>query len=224
MKKIVSSLALLALVSFAGPAHGFGMPKAPAAPAVPSGGSGGATPAAVDSFIASALDSEVLVRNASGLLGRAVLAKDEMDKIEQKYKAAQALTNPQEQGASLRAADADLQASLAKVNYEVVAKEDAAKWDAAKKENVKSAIHNLALGLLKDTELVASGKSLASGPPNPAIASRLPLLKETLGAIGGQVDGLTKVVGGAKSLMSVVKLDKLPTAASEKAAPASTFL
>jgi len=112
--------------------------------------------------------------------------------------------------------DADRSAALAKVDYQKVSKEEASKWDDQKKEKVRGALFNLALGALIDTELVGSGRKIASGAPSPAVATRLPLVKDTVQALGNQADSLGRITGGAKVLMTAVKLDKLPASAAEK--------
>ncbi|MBL0276418.1 MAG: hypothetical protein IPQ24_10050 [Anaeromyxobacter sp.] len=216
--KILSRLCVLAAVLFASPAlAGFGMPS------MPSVGGGGATGADVDKFMTSSADANLLVQNAAGQLAKAVVAKDKLDKITELFKAAQAIQDPKEKEAALNNARATLTAEAAAVDYEKLAKGEASQWDEAKKKSVKDSLMNLGLGLLKDTEVLASGKKLVSGVPSPDVASRLPLVKDTLAALGGQVDGLGKLLGGAKSLMTVVKLDKLPGSSSEPAAPVGSF-
>jgi hypothetical protein len=220
MTKLFIRIALLAGILAAAPARaGFGMPSAPK---MPSGG--GASVADVDGFIAAALESDALVRDSSILLGRAVIAKDRMEAITAKFKAAAAATDPQEKAAKTRDAQTDLNAELVKTDFKAVCEKDAAAWDDAKKQNVADALYNLSLGLLKDSQLVTTGKNLVSGPPNPAIAARLPLVKDTVAALAGQVDSLGKLVGSTKDLVKVVKLDKLPGAASEPPKKVESFL
>jgi hypothetical protein len=218
---LLSCIALVALLSagqaWAGPLGG-GLPKTPKTPdtKVPGGGGGGgATVKDVDAFIASAIVSEVLVRKSSVQLGRAVLAKEIMDPLEQRRAAAEKMTDGKEKDAALRKVDTDRNAALAKVDYQKVSNEEVSKWDDVKKSNVRDSLFNLSLAVLVDTELVASGRKLASGAPAPEVATRIPLVNETVSALNGQVVGLGKITSSAKVLGTAVKLDKLPTSASE---------
>lgn len=225
-KFVIGVVAVVALVS-GQRALAFGLPKAELPGKdlkVDTGGGagGGATTQDVDAFITSSLASEVMVRRSSVALGQAVLAKDVMDKLEQRRTAAEAMADGKEKDAQLRKIDADRSAALAKVDYQKVSKEEVSKWDDQKKEKVRSSLFNLALGALIDTELVGSGRKIVSGTPSPAVATRMPLVKDTVQALGSQADSLSKIAGGAKVLMTAVKLDKLPASASEKPIPFDT--
>ncbi len=228
MNRLTLSLLTIVGLLAAGEARAFGLPKAElpkpeiakpeiAKPEVPgTDASGGATTQDVDAFIASSIASEVMVRKSSVALGQAVLAKEVLDKLEERRLAAEKMADGKEKDAALRKVDADRNAELAKVDYQKVSKDDAAKWDEKKKESVRAALFNLALGGLIDTELVAAGRKLASGTPSPAVATRMPLVKETVSALGGQIDGLAKVTKAAQVLGTTVKLEKLPKSAAEK--------
>jgi hypothetical protein len=218
MTRIVCSLVALVALLSAAQARAFGLEK----PKLPTtgdagGGGGGATAKDVDTFIASSIVAEGLVRKASVHLGRAVLAKDVLDKLEERRLAAEKMTDGKEKDAAMRKVDADRNAALAKVDYQKVVDQQAAGWDEQKKTGVSNALFNLALGVLVDTELVASGKKLATGTPSPEVATRIPLVKDTVSALGGQIEGLGKITGGAKVLMTAVKLEKLPSSASDTA-------
>jgi hypothetical protein len=213
---ILSCFAAVALVL--APQAQAGLPSL-AKPKLPgTGGGGGPTMSDIDNFIASALVSEVLARKSEVQLARAVLAKEILDPLEQRRAAAEAMTDGKEKQAALRKVDQDREAALAKVDYQKVSNEEAAKWDEEKKTNVRDALFNLALCSLVDIELVDSGRKLASGPPpaDPAIATRIPLVNDTVSALGNQTKSLGKISGSTKTLTTVVKLDKLPTSASEK--------
>lgn len=212
-------ITLMAALALAPAAWALPKPKLPGADAkVPSTGGGtggGATTQDVDAFIVSALASEKMVRASSVQLGRAVLAKEKLDPLEQRRLAAEKMTEGKERDAALRKVDVDRNAELAKVDYQKVASEDASKWDEQKKTAVRDSLFNLGLGALIDVELVSSGRKLASGQPSPEVATRMPLVNDTVGALAGQADGLAKITGSAKVLATAVKLDKLPTSASE---------
>jgi hypothetical protein len=222
MNRIAFSLVALVALLSAAQVRAFGLekPKLPATDAGGgSGGGNGATVKDVDAFIASSVVAEVLVRKSSVQLGRAVLAKEVLDKLEERRLAAEKMTDGKEKDAALRKVDADRNAALAKVDYKKVVDQEAKGWDEQKKAGVSNALFNLSLGILVDTELVASGKKLGSGSPSPEVATRMPLVTTTVSALGGQLDGLGKITGGAKVLMTAVKLDKLPTSASETPKP-----
>lgn len=188
------------------------------APKVPSGG-GGATAADVESFLSKATEADKLV-NASALqLYKAVSSKEAVEKVEAEMKAAGEIKDPAERQAKIDQINADIQAALAKKDWAAAQKQLAAEQSAKKNEAVKGGLFNLALGALKDTELVGIGKKLVSGVPSPDVASKIPQVKDTVTKLANQADGLGKVVGGAKSLMSTVGLEALPTSASEAPKP-----
>lgn len=54
-----------------------------------------------------------------------------------------------------------------------------------------------------------------SGVPSAAVADRVPLVSRTLARLSSQAQALSKVMGGARKLMSAVGLEALPTRASD---------
>ncbi len=180
----------------------------------PSGG--GATAQEVDKFLKDAAQADALVQQASMLLLKAVASKEEVAAIEAKMKAAKAIQDPKERDAKLREVAADRITVLTKVNYDKLAEQLKAEKNATKNESIRSSLWNMALGGLKDTELVNSGKRMTSGPPSPEIAGKIPAVKEAIEKLASQGEGVTKILGRAKSLMATVGLQSLPTSASEK--------
>jgi hypothetical protein len=222
MKTILMTMAASAGVLFASSAQGWGVPNVPAmpgAPAVPSVSSasrdGGATPEDIDSFLTTATVADVLVNEASLCLFRAVASKEQIERYEALVKAASAIQDPKEKQAKMEQANASVQATLLSADYAKTSEQLVAEANAKKNEATASAIYNLALGGLKDSELVSTGHKLVSGVPSAAVADRVPLVSHTLARLRNQAQGLTKVMGRAKLLMSAVGLEALPTRASD---------
>jgi hypothetical protein len=214
MKKMVMSVVVLAMAMSAAPARAWGI-KAPAAPSVPSGGGGGATPQAIDAFLGSAVVAEKLVADSSQALFAAVASKEEIAEIQARLEAAQKIQDTKERDAAVKKIEEDQRAVAAKHLEASDAEAKVAALDDAKKAQVKVGIWNASLGLLKNVDLVAQGKALVSGVPNPAVATKLGEVKTALTSIGGQMDGLKRVAVASKKLMSAVGLEALPTSASE---------
>ncbi len=211
MKKLVRSVVVLALALVAAEANAIGFSK----PKLPETGGGGATAADVDAFLAKATDADALVTQAAEALFYAVADKAQIDKYDAEMKAAEAKADPKEREAAVREAHKSRDAALAEIDFEKAGKEKVALLDEAKKKKTGFAVYNLALGALVDVDLVAQGKKFVSGPPSPAIAGKLSEVKDAIARLASQADGLGKVVSKAKALMSVVKLDALPTSAAD---------
>lgn len=212
--KMPKIFVVLATLAVALSAHALGFPK------VPSAGGGGATPADVDKFLADATVADALVNDASEALFKAVAAKEDVQKYNDAIAAAKQIADPKEKQAAIDKANAEIRdPALRNAKYAEQAEKLKTDADQKKKQNAASGIYNLALGALKDTELVAAGKKLVSGPPNPAIASKLPSVKDSIERLGGQAQNLPKVVDSAKKLMSSVGLEALPTSASDAPKP-----
>jgi len=177
---------------------------------------GGATPQEVDKFLKDAVQADALVQQASLLLFNAVASKEEVAAIEAKIKAAKAIDDPKEREAKVREWEADVKTKLAKVDFDKAAEKLKAEKNAEKNESIRSSLWNMALGGLKDADLVNSGKRMTSGPPSPEVADRIPAVKEAIEKLASQGEGVTKILGRAKSLMATVGLQSLPTSASEK--------
>jgi hypothetical protein len=215
MKNLHLAAAFVASLLVAPPAVAqFGMP------AMPSAGGGGATAADVDRFVLGAAEANKLVADASTRLLEAVGSKAQVDAYQAELKAANATVDPQERDAKLKKAEENKNAVLAAVDYGAKTQEKIKQASAAQKAAVGASIYNLSLGALKDADLVLTGKKMVSGVPDPSIASRLASVKDTITALSSQGESLTKIVGSAKTLMSSVGLEALPTKASD--APKST--
>jgi hypothetical protein len=207
-------------VCIVAPAHAqFGGFSKPSTPAVPSGG-GGATPAEVDKFVSDASTADALVQNSAMQLLRAVTAKEKVDEVDQRLKAAQAISDPQERRAKISEVQKDAQTELKKADFAKAAETLKTSVDEKKKQSARAGIFNLALGSLKNVELAATGKKLVSGTPSPTVAPKIPDVKFAVDKLTSQAEGWTSVVASAKTLMSAVGLQALPTSAAEKPIPA----
>jgi hypothetical protein len=207
--------AVVASLALATPALAqFGLPSTPS---VPSASGGGATVADVDRFMGSAASADKLVSTASTHLLKAVGSKEQVDKYNAQVKAANAIADPKEKEAKLQKAEDDKNATLASIDYAKAKESMAKKADAKQKEAVNASVWNLALGGLKDADLVVEGKKMASGTPDPTIATRILGVKDTVTRLTSQGETLTKIVGSAKVLMSGAGPEALPTKASDAA-------
>jgi len=211
MKKVILALFATAALSAAPQlSYGFGIPS------VAVGGGGD-----FDGFLNSADQANVLMKQSSWSLAKALLSKDKLDALKDRRLAIEKITDPKEKAAKTAEMEKDVNAELAKVDYAAKSKEMEKEHDKAKKENTAVGIYNFALGALKDTELVAQGTKLATTVPSPAIATKLPRVKEFVSNVSGQMDSITKVVSGLKQLAPAVGLKALPTKSSEAAKPAT---
>ncbi len=209
MKRSLITVAVLGLAASPAWAQlgGFSKPNLPS--------SGGATPQEVDKFLREAVAADSLVQDSSMHLLRAVVSKERVAEIEAHLKAAKEIQDPKEKQAKLAAVGAEVNAELAKADYDKLNEQLKAEHNAKKNESIRNSIWNLGLGSVKDVELVNTGKGLVSGVPSPAIADRIPAVKEAITRLVSQGDGLAKILGRAKSLMSTVGLENLPRSASE---------
>ncbi len=209
MKRSLITVAVLGIAASPAWAQLGGFSK----PSIPS--SGGATPQEVDRFLSEAVAADSLVQDSSMHLLRAVVSKERVAEIEAHLKAAKEIQDPQEKQAKLVAFGAEVNAELAKADYDKLNEQLKAEHNAKKNESIRNSIWNLGLGSVKDVQLVNTGKGLVSGVPSPAIVDRIPAVKEAITRLASQSDGLAKILGRAKSLMSTVGLENLPTSASE---------
>lgn len=180
------------------------------------GGGGGSN---IDAFLQSATEAEGLMRKSSWNIADALLAKDKVDALKEKRNAIEKITDPKEKAAKLRELDKDVNSQLATMDFVAKSKELEKEPDKKKKETTAAGIFNFSLGLLKDTELLSQGQKLATTPPSPAIANKLPQVKDFVASLGNQLDSIKKVGEGLKQLSAAVGLKALPTKASDKPQP-----
>jgi hypothetical protein len=188
----------------------FGVPSKP-----PTASGGGATAEEIDKFLSSAVKADELVQESQMHLLKAVASKQDADKFEAQMKEAKAIQDPKERQAKLDVVNANVNTFLQKVDYQQVTNELKAKHDTKKNRAIANGLWNLGLGGLKDAELVSSGKKLASGTPRPEIATKISEVKQAVERLARQGEGVTKILGSAKTLMSTVGLENLPTSSTE---------
>ena len=186
-------------------------------PSVPSagGGGGGATPGEVDAFLRNAAEADDLMDQSSWNMVQAVASDAVVKKLKDERDAANKIQDPKEKEAQQRKVRNDTADAAAKVDYDKASK-DVEKADAKKKEKVSYSMYNFALAVLKDTELGMRAKNLCSGVPSPAIAPKLPKVKEFASNISNQASNTGKVMAGIKKMMPAAGLKSLPTKASDK--------
>lgn len=208
MKKLILSLFTAAVLCTAyQSAHAFGLPGI-------SGQAG-----SIDNFLKAADDAEKLMRGSRWHLVFALLAKNKLDALKIRREATEKITDPQEKEAKLREFDKDLTVELAKLNYAEVSTKLERKANNKKKSQIASSLFNFSLGALQDAELVQQGQSLATTPPSPAIATKLPRVKNFVSNMKEQMESIGKVVKGLKMLSTSVGLKALPAKASDKPMP-----
>ena len=175
----------------------------------------GASAADVDGFLTAAADS--LIRKSSDTLFSAVASKQEIDKYNEDLTAANALTDPKEKDAAIKKAQDDSQAVLAKEDFAKKTDELKKTADAKKKQQVGAAIYNFVLGALKDKELLDRGQGIISSiSSNPMMVTKLGKVKDVVGSISSQMGNVSTIASGIQKMTSVVKLDSLPTKASDQ--------
>lgn len=217
MKKTLFAVASIALLTslpvhaqFGGMMGGGAKTTAPA-----SGGD-------VDAFLKTAEDADGLIRKSSKVLFEAVATKDQMDANADKVKAANEISDPKEKEAALKKASDDQQAVLAKTDFAAKSEEMKKGLDAEKSKKIGTAIYNFTLGMLKDKEVVERGQGvIASISGNPTMIGKLGKAKDVMSSVSGQMGSITTIASGIQKLSTVVKLEKLPTKASDAPTPMS---
>ena len=211
---IATAISLLALVGSPARAQfgGIGAPKVPSA-----GGSGGATPEQIDKFMKEATNASGLVDAASISLYRAVASKNEVDALDAQISAANKLADPQEKKAKLEEINRSTLAKTANMKFNEIAEAVKKEHNDKKSAAINASLYNLGLGGLQDADLVSTGKKLVSGTPSPAIAGKIPEVKQTIEKLVAQGDSISKILGNSTALMTTVGLRDLPKSASSPA-------
>lgn len=174
----------------------------------------------VDAFLKTAEEADALIRKSSDILFQAVATKQQLDAHADVVKAANAMTDPKEREAALKKASDDQQALLAKVDYAAKSEEMKKSMDAKKSAQVSASIYNFMLGMLKNKETLDRGQGIiASISNNPMAISKLGKAKDVVSSVSSQMGNLSSIASGIQKLSSVVKLDALPTKASDVPKP-----
>ena len=181
------------------------------------GGNGGQD---VNAFLRTADEAHHLTSEAAFALSQALLAKEAAQDAQDRLQAAKAISDPKEREAAMAAVEQDVQAQLAKVDYEAKANEIAAANDKRKKALVNAAMHNFTLGVLKDRELVGRGQALAvSAASNPALIAQAGKVRDAVALIGGQLGNMGKIMTGLQKLNSRLGSAPLPTSSTATPVP-----
>jgi len=174
----------------------------------------------VDAFLKTAEEADGLVRKSSDTLFQAVATKQQLDAHADVVKAANAVTDPKEKEAALKKASDDQQAQLAKVDYAAKSDEMKKSMDAKKSAQVSASIYNFTLGMLKNKETMEKGQGIiASISGNPMAISKLGKAKDVVSSVSSQMGNISTIASGIQKLSAVVKLDALPTKASDAPRP-----
>ncbi len=176
----------------------------------------------VDAFLKTADEADVLIRQSSDSLFKAVASKEELDAHADKIKAANEIADPKEKEAALKKASDDEQAQLAKVDFAAKSEQAKKTMDAKQKAQTGAAIYNFTLGMLKDQELLSRGQGIISSiSGNPMAITKLAKVKDVMSSISSQMGNITTIASGLQKMSSVVKLEALPTKSSDQPKPIS---
>lgn len=212
IQNIVLAAALAAAIAPHASAVDFGLPKI--GKAGNSNGSGNAE-ADIKSFLQTADEARKLTSQSAFALGKALLTKEQMQAADDALAAAKKIANSGEREAAESTVVVDLQAQLAKVDYEAAAKDVAKANDKKKTALIGNSMYNFVLGLLKDKELVARGSALASSAAsNPMLLTKVGEVKGVLGSLSGQMGDMTQIATGLQKMSGAIKSVPLPTSAS----------
>jgi hypothetical protein len=180
----------------------------------------------VDGFLERAEQAELLTRISADAIYGAVESEADAAAVAAARKANAAIVDPREREAAERKLDAEVTATLATVDWDAQQQRMQANMDAERNHHLGVAIFNFMLAVLKDEELVATGKSmLGSIGANPmqavALVGKLGALKDATWALASQMGNLSHIATGIPKLMTVAKVDQLPASASEAPRSAS---
>jgi len=206
--------AALAAATVAAPqawAIDFGLPKLGK---TNSAGSGNVE-ADIKAFLQTADEARTLTGQSAFSLGQALLTKTEMEAAAAALAAANAITDPKEKEVAKAKVMTDVQAQLAKVDFDAAAKELAKANDKKKNALIGNSMFNFVLGLLKDKELASRGSALASSvASNPMLLSKAGEVKDVLSSLSSQMGDMGKIATGLQKMATTIKSVPLPTSAS----------
>jgi len=211
IQNIVLAAALAAAVAPQAWAVDFGLPKLGKSNAASSGN----VDADIKTFLQTADEARKLTSQSAFALGMALLTKEQMQVAQDKLDAAKKITGTKEREAAESKVTVDLQAELAKVDYDAAAKELAKANDKKKTALVGNSMFNFVLGLLKDKELASRGSALASSAAsNPMLLAKAGDVKDVLGSLSSQMGDMGKIATGLQKMATTIKSVPLPTSAS----------
>jgi hypothetical protein len=218
---VILSVALTVGALAAAPAHAF----LGGASALMGGGGGGNVEQDVAKFNATMASALKLV-NTSGLqLSQALLSKAKQEELDKMLKSAESTADVKEKNAAIAKFHADLQASAKQA---VAAKETQDQLKNAtdkKKEFIKGASFNYALGLLQTVDLLASGNNIIKGvAANPMAVVKVVPIKDSLPLIQPLAGGFKDSTGMLMDVMKVAGIKfEMPKTASAPATNVGSF-
>jgi hypothetical protein len=212
---VILSVALTVGALAASPAHAF---LGGASALMGGGGGGGNVDQDVAKFNTSMASALQLVNTSTLQLSKALLSKDKQEELEKMWKSAQGMADVKEKNAATAKFHADFQASAKQA---VAAKETQELLKNAtdkKKEFIKGASFNYALGLLQTVDLLASGNNIIKGvAANPMavvkvlpIKDSLPLIQPLAGGFKDSTSMLMDVMKVAGIKFQMPKTDSPP--------------
>ncbi|MDN4058204.1 hypothetical protein QPK31_08160 [Massilia sp. YIM B02769] len=211
IQNIVLAATLAAAIAPQAVAVDFGLPKLGKSNAASSGN----VDADIKSFLQTADEARQLTGQSALSLGQALLTKTEMEAAEAALAAANAIADPKEKEAAKAKVVTDVQAQLAKVDFDAAAKELAKANDKKKNALVGNSMFNFVLGLLKDKELASRGSALASSAAsNPMLLAKAGQVKDVLSSLSSQMGDMGKIATGLQKMATTIKSVPLPTSAS----------
>ena len=209
-------VSLSAFTSFSANAQFGGLPGVGAK----TGSSSSASAGDVDAFLKTADEADGLIRKSASTLFSAVATKQQIDAQEDVLKAANAVADPKEKEAAIKKASDDQLAQLAKVDYAAKSEEMKKSMDAKKSKQIGASIYNFTLGMLKDKEVMDKGQGvIASISSNPMAAGKLVKAKDVVSSVTGQMGSISTIAVGIQKLMTVAKLEALPTKTTDQPKP-----
>jgi hypothetical protein len=211
IQNIVLAATLAAAIAPQAVAVDFGLPKLGKSNAASSGN----VDADIKSFLQTADEARQLTGQSALSLGQALLTKTEMEAAEAALAAANAIADPKEKEAAKAKVVTDVQAQLAKVDFDAAAKELAKANDKKKNALVGNSMFNFVLGLLKDKELASRGSALASSAAsNPMLLAKAGQVNDVLSSLSSQMGDMGKIATGLQKMATTIKSVPLPTSAS----------
>jgi hypothetical protein len=215
---LTGSLLVLAVASPAAAQFGLPIPN----PMRGLGTSG--SRADVDGFLVRARTAELLTRISADSIYAAVESQSKAEEILARRKANASISDPKERDAADRKLDAEVDATLATVDWDAEQKALQEQQNADRTKHLGVSIYNFALAVLKDEEVVTTGREIVSSiTSNPmqamTMAGKLGAVKDSTYAIGSQMGNLTRIAGGIPKLMTVAKVTELPASASATPMP-----
>jgi hypothetical protein len=198
----------------------FGLPKIPG---VGGGASTGASQAVdVDGFMVKASETNALFQQSALLLTAFLGDKAKTAELQTKLNAIQAIADPKEKAAQLKAAFTENEAVVkATLDNTAQAAENLNQAQADQRQKIINAAYNFALGVIQAKDLVPNGQSaIASVQSNPMQATKLVGLKNTVSDLTGIVGNSTLALTTVPSLFKQAKIDApMPTSISDKPVP-----